>query len=770
MLRGQYVPSVERISRSVLPSFTAHVTNFPDPEGVADLRRQCGAEWFLNWRNGKLYGIPKVDRPQRQIGRPQTLTWGGANDHDHLHLLTARLTDQLPEKFPERHVLRQRPFLFVGKKNEIVTAATAGWRDLDELVHHFKINPTFELDSRIIEVRPRDVQVALCLSIHTRWSIHAPLDRLVNAGIDLGGLHVVRRDPAEQRRLVGRIARVSGEMVELAEAYDDQRTIPVNEVWLEGRRDSFSRCLRHLLGQRYERFDDARSNEESKLLNGPALHDVLTKMQGYLWDASPVKLTADLTCDISGVIDLKNTSTFNTAVWLKAARYCFDPAKAQRSDYAWPGLERYGPFDRETFSKRTPRILVVAPDIAAGKVSQFVKMFRDGITSLPGSRYEKGFARTFGFVNPDFVSCAVPLHGSGGKRPCDLYKQAVAEHLERDPTYDAALVAIPDEHALLPDEISPYLYAKAALLMAGLPAQLARLSTLTKGPKNLQYTMQNIATAMYAKLGGVPWTVDQDQTVDDEIVVGMGTAEVSGSRFEARQRHIGITTVFQGDGNYLLSNLSRECSYEDYPEVLRRSMLAVLDEVKQRNRWRAGETVRVVFHATKPLRNVEVAGIVDSCVKEVCGEQTVQFAFLTVNTDHAFKLIDPDQPGMPLFRGSDQMKGVMAPERGTLVQLGRYTRLVSTNGPRLIKKASSPLPTPLLIHLHKQSTYVDQTYLSEQVLKFTALSWRSVLPAERPVTIYYSELIADLLVRLRAVPGWSAMGLNAKLRASKWFL
>lgn len=615
------------------------------------------------------------------------------------------------------------------------------------------------------------MQVALCLSVQTRWNIYAPLDVLADAGIDLGGLHVVRRDPApEQRRLVGRIGRVVGGVVELAEAYDDLQTIPIDEVWLEGRRDSFSRCLRHLLGSRYERFDEARLTEESKLLSGPALHDLLGKMQSYLWDASPVRLTADLTCDIGGVIELKNTATFKTIVRLKAARYCFDPAKAQRSDYAWLGLEKYGPFDRETFSKRTPRILVVAPDTAAGKVSQFVKMFRDGITSLPGSRYEKGFTGTFGLVNPEFSPCAVPFHGAKGKRPCDLYRQAVADHLERDPTFDAALVAIPDEHAFLPDDVSPYLHTKAVLLMAGIPAQLARLSTLTKSPKNLQFTMQNIATALYAKLGGVPWTVDQDQTVDDEIVVGMGTAEVSGSRFETRHRHIGITTVFQGDGNYLLSNLTRECSYDDYPEVLRRSMLAVLDEVKRRNRWRPGETVRVVFHATKPLRNVEVAEIVDACVRQVCGEQTVQFAFLTVNTDHAFKLIDPEQPGMPVFYGSDQMKGVMAPERGTLVQLGRSTRLVATNRPRLIKKATTPLPTPLLIHLHRQSTYVDQTYLSEQVLKFTALSWRSVLPAEKPVTIYYSELIADLLVRLRAVPGWSAMGLNAKLRASKWFL
>jgi len=104
------------------------------------------------------------------------------------------------------------------------------------------------------------------------------------------------------------------------------------------------------------------------------------------------------------------------------------------------------------------------------------------------------------------------------------------------------------------------------------------------------------------------------------------------------------------------------------------------------------------------------------------------------------------------------------------MQIGRYTRLVCTNGPQLIKHEQAPLPAPLLVHIHKGSTFNDLTYLSEQVLKFTGLSWRSTLPAKKPVSIYYSELIAHLLSRLRDVKGWTPAVLNLKLRASRWFL
>jgi hypothetical protein len=262
--------------------------------------------------------------------------------------------------------------------------------------------------------------------------------------------------------------------------------------------------------------------------------------------------------------------------------------------------------------------------------------------------------------------------------------------------------------------------------------------------------------------------VAQAQNADDEIVVGMGMAELSNSRFEERHRYIGITTVFRGDGNYLLSNVSKVCSYAQYPAVLRATITNLLEDLRDRNGWRPGHTVWVVFHARKPLKNVEVAEIVRDCVTCVGQGLNIEFAFLTVETGHSFKLFDMDQAGYKKGPGQG-LKGVFAPARGTIAQLGRYTRLLSTNGPQQVKRPSSPLPSPVLLHLHRESLYRDLDYLAEQVLKFTSLSWRATLPAYAPVTIYYSELIADLLARLPAVGDWSPATLNTKLRFNRWF-
>lgn len=355
----------------------------------------------------------------------------------------------------------------------------------------------------------------------------------------------------------------------------------------------------------------------------------------------------------------------------------------------------------------------------------------------------------------------VPL-AKAGREIGQAYRQQIGDFLARaEAQPDAAIVVIQDEHADLPDANNPYLASKAMLLMHGIPVQEIKVSRVSQKPASLQYILQNIAVAMYAKLGGTPWTVDHDLPVTDEIVIGMGYCELSGSRFEERQRFVGITTVFQGDGNYLLGHISGECPYDKYPEHLRQATRDVLAEMRKRNGWSPGDRIRIIFHIYKPLKKIEISEIVADCVDALRNEFEVEFAFLTVKHDHSFALLDFAERGLEV-KNSARNKGVYVPRRGCMVQIGPHTTLLNTTGARLIKRVNTPLPEPLLIHLHPESTFKSLNYLSEQVLKFTGLSWRSTLPARKPATIYYSELIASLLARCQELPDWSPVVLNFK--------
>ena len=739
-------------------TFEAFTLPLPDNKQVKPLR-ETHKDWFLSWREGTIYAIARIERPSTSIGTLERLQC-----NDHLQLIVALIDDLLPVKFPAYEAFRHRPFAFKGRREEIIGTITKNLRNPHELLQHFTIRPTFSLEAKIIEPIPDQTSIGLFLSLSTKWEISADPFALQAAGIDLNGLYVVRRETAPgERRLVGQIGAVTQTTVHLTASYDERTTISNSEVYLEGSKASFARCLKTLLGSDYDAFEQARQREEAKLLSGPAVNDLLQQFRKFFQKDPTLQLTQDLTVTINDQLSVKNSSAYESIHIAPPVQYYFDPARTKTSQYPWLGIKQYGPFSKDTFPKRTPNILVVFPEMAQGATETFLKHLRNGITNSRPA-YEGGFAKLFGLLNPTFQLCKVRFLNTAD--PAGAYRQAIEEHLAASSSVDAAIVVLTDQHGDLPDTNSPYLTAKATLLMAGIPVQEIRVSKLSKGPYELQYILQSFTVAVYAKMNGTPWTVNQDTTISDELVIGIGTSEISPDRFSQKIRYVGITTVFRGDGNYLLSHVSKDCTYDEYPAMLQESTERLLREIKQRNGWSPGDNVRLIFHTYKPLKNLEIAEIVKRAALTVGNEQTIEFAFLTITIDHPFLLLDPKQRGIE----AHGRKGVFVPERGMIMQIGRYTRLLCTNGPSLIKHANAPLPAPLLIHIHKGSTFTDLAYLSEQVLKFTGLSWRSTLPAKKPVSILYSELIAGLLGRLRCVKDWSPAVLNLKLRSSRWFL
>lgn len=749
-----------------IDSVTVRVSATSPDVKMPDLYQQFGSEWFL-WRShGEVLGIP-LSADAREFGTQQTV---GADDPRFLRLMRAYLRDTLPDRMPGYAPQSRRPFSFLAQKVDFLQSAVDRLRLNHPLLPQFKVQPRIILDPRIITLGSPKARVALLMEVKVRRSIECGLEQLTASGIDLNSLIAVRRDVQHgQRRIVGRIDHVERGQVYLSEAHDNLASVACESVKIEGSLESFSRCFQQMFGrQDSTRLTEMIRANEDEYTTGEAVDGHLDRIKSALGKRGEWKIGDDGTCAVGDRILVRDKPDYQVIVKAPAVEYCYDAAKTKRMTWAWQGLERHGPFDRESFPHRTPKILVFAPASTSGRVGQFCRTLRDGMVGLRNSRYAKGLTGTFGLVNPRFEVELIKNVEPRSRDAAHQYTVAIEERLDtRGADYTAAIVIVFDEHARVPDEHSPYLHAKSVLLMVGIPVQVVRLSTITANSGGLQYTCQNVALALYAKMGGIPWTIDHDLTVHDEIVIGIGTCEISGSRFLERQRHVGITTVFRGDGNYLLGNLSKECSYAEYPGVLRESTVRVLREMRERNGWQDGDTVRLVFHAHRPLKGIHVSEIISSCVAEAGKGLHVQFAFLTVSQQHPFRLLDKHFQGKTLSNG--RKKAVYVPERGLIVELDETSRLVCTNGPTLIKRPALPLPTPLLLRLHSESTYSDLAYLSEQVLKFTSLSWRSVLPAANPATIFYSELIARLLARLRHVPNWSPAPL-VRLRASRWFL
>nr|WP_321358918.1 Piwi domain-containing protein [uncultured Hyphomonas sp.] len=738
----------------------AIVRDFPNPKEVAPERDRLSPHWFTHWTGGKLYHLRQSSGGPNLDGQEVSL-----ETRQHPWLLRARLEDAMAEVFPNYDPLKLRPFTFLAQKTELVAeAATEAGINPKELAG-ITVTPRYELNAKIYEPQNGEIRIGIFVNIRLAYDIDLHLPDLQTKGVALGGLHVIRRNPAPgQRRYLGRIGNIQGSNLTLSESYDSP-DMKVGSVKLEGSKENFSLVLSAILRGAKRKFDLALGRVESRYRLGPDF-DQQVELMGTFLRKKSVTLGDGIEAIVGERIAFSNTGETPSIYKAPPVDYVFGRSGAPVASYAWDGLAENGPYDRTSYAKRNPRLLVVLPKATKGKVEQFLAAFRNGL-GTPNKGFPQGFLKVMGLASLEYDMCTVDLNGLATHAVASAYCDQIGKKLEGEAHYDAAIVVLQTEHSDLRGEASPYLQTKSMLMTLGIASQEIRMTTITQDPAFAGYSMRNLAISLYAKLGGIPWTVHHDPTVADELIIGMGFTELSDSRIETRQRHVGITTVFSGDGNYLLGNVSKECAYSDYPDALRSSVMDVLRDVKARNNWQSGDTVRLIFHAHRPLKGIDVDKIVFECAREVGADQDVELAFVTVTEDHPFYLIDRNAKGLQAKSG---MKGVYAPDRGTIVRLGRNTRLLATSSGTLIKRELTPLPRPLLVSVHQGSSFTDVDYLSEQVLKFTSLSWRSYLPSAIPVTISYSERIAEMLGRLKAIPGWSTLALSTKLKFSRWFL
>lgn len=764
-LHGERVDPIftNGLSITLPESVDVVVRDFPDGKLVGEERERLNAHWFVHWFEGKLYHLRIRDGGPNIEGESVSL-----QTQTHPWLLRARLEDAVSDVFSNYEPFRLRPFSFLAMKTELVKEACEIAEIDPRTLSGITVTPRYELSAKIYEPADGDVRIGIFVTVSMRNDIGLHLPDLQSKNVVLKGLHVVRREPQPgEIRHVGRIGSISGPDLVLSESRGEE-TIKVGAVKLEGSKENFSHCLSAILGRRKWAFDQALERAETKYRLGPEF-DVRLNEMAYVLSKKPISLGQDVEAVVGERIALDNSGEVPCIYTAPPVDYVYDRTGASSARAAWDGLVQYGPYDRTSFSTRNPKILVLFPKAFQGKVESFLAALRDGM-GANGRAFETGFTKVMDLVKTEYVMCPVDLTGVARNSVASKYRDAIETGLQYEASPHAAIVVLQNEHSMLPGLHNPYIQTKSMLMTLGIASQEVRMSTVTQSTVGLQYTLRNIAVSLYAKMNGTPWTVSQDQKISDELVIGMGFAELSGSRMHQRQRHVGITTVFSGDGTYVLGNVSKECAYEEYPEIVRDTMISVLKDVKKKNNWQPGDTVRIVFHAHRPLKRVDVAKIVFDCAREIGAEQDVQLAFVTVTHDHPFYLIDRTATGVSIKRGSQEKKGVFAPNRGTITRLGRHTRLLATNSGTLIKRPLTPLPQPLLISVHPDSTFSDVDYLSEQVLKFTSLSWRSVLPSRTPVTISYSERIAELLGRLREVPDWSSVALSVKLKYSRWFL
>jgi Piwi domain len=677
--------------------------------------------------------------------------------------LLIRLVEQSIIRMLLRHGYKLRKFApptFIarGPNRDLLAQAAQGLGHELAGVH---VYPQYCLDARM---RGPARSPGIVVGVRTRYEIDVPVSELLSRGVAVEGRYVLvadrshdpRLDPGAARRAAGAVDAVDGDRLLLRDAPGIQE-VAAADAWLEARRETMHEVVGSLTGPAAGTITSLLDQAVFGLTGAEGRLAKTTELAEW-FGRNQLELSAGLAATTGTLTGLDGTSTRVVGRRIGEPVFVFDPAGDKTRRYADKGLDEFGPFDSEGFTPKRPSIVVVTPASFKGTVETFISSFLRGVH---GGVFSQGFVRKY-----HLAGCDVRFEAfDSGPGDALAYREACLAALERPGKPDLAFVITSEEQEHLGGDDSPYLVAKSAFMGQGVPVQDVQIETIRKG--NLAYPLNSIALACYAKLGGTPYVIAAPHALTQELVIGIGSAHVEQSRLTAPERVVGITTVFSADGNYLLSNRSREADYAAYPRELLRSLRECIADVKARNGWQPGDALRLIFHVFKPLKDAE-AQAVKLLVERLAGEYaSVEFAFVHVSSDHNWAIFDQASDGVP---AGGRVRGRLVPGRGHTVPVSRSEMLLSVTGPRDMKLPLQGLPRPLLLKLHRESTFTDLEYLTGQLFRFTYLSWRRPYPSSHPVTILYSDLIAGLLGQLRHVKNWNADVVSSQLRESRWFL
>lgn len=619
------------------------------------------------------------------------------------------------------------------------------------------------------------------IGIYRRWLLNKTCLELHTEGYKLVGSEVLHCEvlPGMQNILapndefVGVVKSVNV-FNAIVQTNEGDKEIPLSELSLRKTRSSIQNYLAHAISEdAAEKIFNNLEKKKPEILNAKNERNEIKSVAEFLSnqkDAQGIK-SPILYQNKDGFCFTVSSNPYSAenAFTLKKPTFIFDPA-ANKTNAINPdiGLTTFGPYDSLIFDIKTPYIVGICLKENRGSFSTFLANLFDG---MPNSKYfQKGFKKKYDLLKVEHNILEI------AKYDYDEYNRVIQGF---DSKPDLVVIEIPEAYKLLSEKDNPYYRLKARLLTLEIPFQFI-LNRKVKSHD--EYLLNSIALQMYAKLGGTPWVLPSNRSVDREIVIGIGHSIIRQNIFSGanQNRVVGITSFFSSDGQYLLSNKAKDVPYEQYFTELLTNLNDSFNKLEQEQAWKEGDTIRLIFHIFKPIRNVEFE-VVSELIKRF-SKFKIQFAFVTISKKHPHLLFDPNQKGVQYwFSGKQKLKGELVPDRGTVVMLDANSCLIQMLGAKEIKTDRHGASNPMLIRVRvpqgnfdtssiEELLFTDLQYISQQIFSFTYLSWRSFLPGEEPATILYSNLIARLLGKLRKIEGWQPDVLNYNLKRKKWFL
>ena len=430
---------------------------------------------------------------------------------------------------------------------------------------------------------------------------------------------------------------------------------------------------------------------------------------------------------------------FNARIYRSSGFRFSDEPGATHSDKL-RGLVKFGPY-RGIQGK--PKIGFVFPEGYRDHANNLYLALRNGIGYFKGlgSWFRVPFEKDqvfpvtgFKLLNPhDDDDCA--------KR----YRDAILNWRTANPNNTPDVFLNLHPKSLAWEETSAYVASKAALLEAGIISQNVTFE-LMENAAQFEWAAANIALGLFVKLGGIPWITDVTNPTGF-VIIGMGRAEVQDPVSRERARITAFTTCVRENGIYELTHVGQSQTTDDgFLNELKTSVKAALLKALQVE----PELKGIVLHFPKDFARIER----DAVAEVVSGfrqDRPLSFYTLKISEEERFFAFDDSNQGIP--------------PRGACIKLDRNDFLLYTEGAEEKAAWANRLPTAVHIRQFGECDDVTKTDLVAQAFDLSLVNYRGFNSKAFPISIYYSELIANILKRGKK------LDLSAEiLQTRMWFL
>lgn len=394
-----------------------------------------------------------------------------------------------------------------------------------------------------------------------------------------------------------------------------------------------------------------------------------------------------------------------------------------KGKYRQEAIKEAKPFTFEDFNNQVKKISVVFPKNYEGIVGNFLVKLQSKLKDIF-------------YVDVAYNNIAIE------NSSLEAYKSGIYDNIVGQNNSDMVILFTERKMKTYNIKNSPYHFCKAKLISHMLTSQEILVENIKN---NNEFILNNIALSIYAKLGGIPWTVEKIDTQKTELIIG-----ISSSFDRNNKRIFGFSQVFEYNGRCLVTECLPLATNNDY---FNDNDMQIYAKEFQKNLYKTltkilsniDSEVRLIFHVNKsPSSKYEIKAINDTL--QEFKNIKITYAIVHLNYYHNFRLFNN--------------QGNNNTEKGTYISIDKNKTLLT-----LVNNSIKPL----LIDIDYRSTFIDKDYITKQVYWFCNLSFRSMLPSKIPVTMLYPYLVTKLINELKEIDNWDYNVLE-KIGKKLWFI